>query len=92
MINPKIKKIEKKIYNKIKSDEIMETIEENEDNEKLDNTVMMDNDNNLLDEEEDYIKNEFKKINKPEKEAEKKFFEKIEKRKLLIYTIKSFLW
>ena len=53
--------------------------QENEDNEKLDNTVMMDNDNNLLDEEEDYIKNEFKKINKPEKETEKKFFEKIEK-------------
>ena len=53
--------------------------QENEDNDKLDNTVMMDNDNNLLDEEEDYIKNEFKKINKPEKEAEKKFFEKIEK-------------
>ncbi len=53
--------------------------QENEDNDKLDNTVMLDNDNNLLDEEEDYIKNEFKKINKPEKEAEKKFFEKIEK-------------
>ena len=53
--------------------------QENEDNEKLDNTVMMDNDNNLLDEEEDYIKNEFKKMNKPEKETERKFFEKIEK-------------
>ena len=53
--------------------------QENNDNENIDNTVMMDNDNNLLDEEEDYIKNEFKKINKPEKEIEKKFFEKIEK-------------
>ena len=53
--------------------------QENGENEELDNTVMMDNDNNLLDEEEDYIKNEFKKINKPEKELEKKFFEKIEK-------------
>ena len=53
--------------------------QENIDNDELDNTVMMDNDNNLLDEEEDYIKNEFKKINKPEKEAEKKFFEKVQK-------------
>ena len=53
--------------------------QEKEENEQLDNTVMMDNENNLLDEEEDYIKNEFKKINKPEKELEKKFFEKIEK-------------
>ena len=53
--------------------------QENDENEELDNTVMMDNDNNLLDEEEDYIKNEFKKINKPEKELEKKFFEKVEK-------------
>ena len=53
--------------------------QEKEENEKLDNTVMMDNENNLLDEEEDYIKNEFKKINKPDKEIEKKFFQKIEK-------------
>jgi hypothetical protein len=42
---------------------------------------MMDNDNNLLDEEEDYIKNEFKKINKNEN-IEKKFLEKVEKLKL----------
>ena len=56
--------------------------QEDENEEELDNTVMMDNDNNLLDEEEDYIKNEFKKINKPEKEIEKKFFEKIEKLKI----------
>ena len=33
-VNQKIKNIEKKIYDKIKGDEIMETIEENEDNEK----------------------------------------------------------
>ena len=58
-------------------------IQENEEGEELDNTVMLDNDNNLLDEEEDYIKNEFKKINKPEKEIEKKFFEKIEKLKIV---------
>jgi len=51
-------------------------------NENYDNTVMMDNDNNLLDEEEDYIKNEFKKINKGENNLEKKFLEKIEKLKL----------
>ena len=55
----------------------------NEENlgEEYDNTVMMDNDNNLLDEEEDYIKNEFKKINKSEN-IEKKFLEKVEKLKL----------
>ena len=53
--------------------------QEKNENEEFDNNVMMDNDNNLLDEEEDYIKNEFKKINKPEKEIEKKFFQKIEK-------------
>ena len=51
-------------------------------NENYDNTVMMDNDNNLLDEEEDYIKNEFKKINKGENNLEKKFLEKVEKLKL----------
>ena len=55
--------------------------EEDNVNEKYDNTVMMDNDNNLLDEEEDFIKNEFKKINKSEN-IEKKFLEKIEKLKL----------
>ena len=48
---------------------------------EYDNTVMMDNDNNLLDEEEDFIKNEFKKINKNEN-TEKKFLEKIEKLQL----------
>jgi hypothetical protein len=55
--------------------------EEEKLGEEYDNTVMMDNDNNLLDEEEDYIKNEFKKINKNEN-SEKKFLEKIEKLKL----------
>jgi len=50
--------------------------------ENYDNTVMMDNDNNLLDEEEDYIKNEFKKINKGENNLEKKFLEKVEKLKI----------
>ena len=49
--------------------------------ETYDNSVMMDNDNNLLDEEEDFIKNEFKKISKNEN-AEKKFLEKIEKLQL----------
>ena len=55
--------------------------EEEKLGEEYDNTVMMDNDNNLLDEEEDYIKNEFKKINKNEN-IEKKFLEKVEKLKL----------
>ena len=58
---------------------LVKKFKENEEEDELDDSVMKDNDNNLLDEEEDYIKNEFKKINKPEKELEKKFFEKIEK-------------
>ena len=45
VINPKIKNIEKKIYNKIKSDEIMETIEENEDNEKEGKEEIENNEN-----------------------------------------------
>ena len=45
---------------------------------ELDNSVMLDNENNLIDEEEDYIKKEFTKMNKTEKNKENKILDKIE--------------
>jgi hypothetical protein len=47
----------------------------------LDHSVMMDNDENLLDEEEEYIEKEFKKLEK-RKNDEEKFFERLEKLQL----------
>lgn len=44
----------------------------------LDDTVMMDNEENLIDEEEDYIKKEFKKIEKKVEDKDKKIIKKIE--------------
>lgn len=48
---------------------------------RLDHSVMMDNDENLLDEEEEYIDKEFKKLEK-RKNDEEKFFERLEKLQL----------
>ena len=45
---------------------------------ELDDSVMLDNENNLIDEEEDYIKKEFKKMNKIEKDKEARIIDKIE--------------
>ena len=54
--------------------------ENNENTENLNNDVMLDNENNLIDEEEDFIKNEFYKNTKNDKEnIEKKFYNKIGK-------------
>ena len=48
---------------------------------KLDNSVMMDNDENLLDEEEEYIEKEFKKVENKKKEEES-LLENIKKLKM----------
>jgi hypothetical protein len=46
----------------------------------LDNSVMLDNDENLLDEEEEYIQKEFNKIEKRKNDEEReKFFNRLEK-------------
>jgi len=48
--------------------------------DKLDDSVMLDNDENLLvDEEEDYIDKEFKKLENKRKSDEEKFLENVEK-------------
>ena len=48
--------------------------------QKLDDTVMMDNDENLLkDDEEEYIEKEFKKLEKNRKTDEEKFLESLER-------------
>ena len=48
-------------------------------NAVLDNSVMLDNEENLIDEEEECINKEFKKIDKKEKDKETKITDKIDK-------------